>query len=98
MSAAYTNYAAGEFEGFGRDLGVALALTFIGHCEEKCDPSHQAMSSMIEEQLYPTGIQGDDNSVYLAYLNTIYEQRSDAEERAQHPESPDDLVATYPWV
>jgi hypothetical protein len=30
MSAAYTNYRAGEYEGFGRDVGIALALIFIG--------------------------------------------------------------------
>ena len=30
MSAAYTNYMAGDFEGFGRDIGIALALIFIG--------------------------------------------------------------------
>jgi len=30
MSAAYTNYSAKEFEGFGRDVGVALAMVFVG--------------------------------------------------------------------
>lgn len=30
MSAAYTNYNAKEFEGFGKDIGIALALVFIG--------------------------------------------------------------------
>jgi len=30
MSAAFTNYKSGEFEGFGREVGVALALIFIG--------------------------------------------------------------------
>ena len=43
MSAAYTNYKVGEYEGFGRDIGVALALTFIGACDPKsgaeCDVS-----------------------------------------------------------
>jgi hypothetical protein len=30
MTAAYTNYKLKEYEGFGRDIGVVLALTFIG--------------------------------------------------------------------
>jgi hypothetical protein len=30
MTAAYTNYKLGAYEGFGRDIGVALAITFIG--------------------------------------------------------------------
>jgi hypothetical protein len=29
MTAAFTNYQKGEYEGFGRNLGVALALIFI---------------------------------------------------------------------
>jgi hypothetical protein len=33
MSAAYTNYKVAEYEGFGRDIGVALALVFIGACD-----------------------------------------------------------------
>jgi len=30
MSAAYTNYNLGKVEDFGRDIGAALALIFIG--------------------------------------------------------------------
>ena len=30
MTAAYTNYIEKEYEGFGRDIGVALALIFVG--------------------------------------------------------------------
>ena len=33
MSAAYTNYIEKEYEGFGRDIGVALALVFVGSSE-----------------------------------------------------------------
>merc|ERR1711912_163031 len=33
MSAAYTNYMAKDFESFGRDIGVSLALIFIGASE-----------------------------------------------------------------
>ena len=38
MTAAFTNYQKGEYEGFGRDLGVALALIFDFEANEK---SHQ---------------------------------------------------------
>ena len=30
LSAAYTNYLGAEYEAFGNDVGVALALVFIG--------------------------------------------------------------------
>lgn len=33
MSAAYTNYQAKEYEAFGRDIGVAMALVLIGAVE-----------------------------------------------------------------
>lgn len=33
MRAAYTNYKEKEYEGFGRDIGVALALVFVGSSE-----------------------------------------------------------------
>ena len=35
MTAAYTNYKLGAYEGFGRDIGVALAITFIGTTSSK---------------------------------------------------------------
>jgi hypothetical protein len=37
MTAAFTNYQKREYEGFGRDLGVALAMIFI----EANEGSHQ---------------------------------------------------------
>lgn len=30
LSAAYTNYLGEQYEEFGRDIGVSLALIFIG--------------------------------------------------------------------
>lgn len=101
ISAAYTNYKVGEFEGFGRDLGVAMALVFMGACDPSvtaCSDSTEAMKSMVKQQLYPTGIEGDDNKMYLAYLSTLLTQRQEAEYKALHPiiESPEDLVAKMP--
>lgn len=98
MSAAYTNYKVKEWEGFGRDIGVALALVFIGACDKECTDSHNAMKSIIQDELYPTNIGGDDNAMYIAYLDMIMRQREEAEYRAAHPvaESPEDLLASYP--
>lgn len=55
MSAAYTSYMAKEYESFGRDLGVSLALVFIGASNAaKLDPgAAKVMQSMAEMQLYP---------------------------------------------
>lgn len=55
MSAAYTNYLAKEYESFGRDIGVSLALIFIGASEAaKANPgAAKVMESMAEMELYP---------------------------------------------
>lgn len=37
MSAAYTNYNDKNFEGFGRDIGIAMALVFIGAGDSNID-------------------------------------------------------------
>ena len=100
ISAAYTSYKVAEYENFGRDMGVAMALVFIGACDPKksdeCDPSSEAMRTMVKQQLYPTGLEGDDNSMYLAFLDTLLRDREEAEYRAEHPESPDDIIAPMP--
>jgi len=41
MSAAYTNYNLGKVEDFGRDIGAALALIFIG----AVDPATSSIDS-----------------------------------------------------
>jgi len=41
MSAAYTNYNLGKVEDFGRDIGAALALIFIG----AVDPSTSSIDA-----------------------------------------------------
>lgn len=48
MSAAYTNYSAKEFEGFGRDIGVALALIFIGATDSSSSISPGALKSAMQ--------------------------------------------------
>jgi hypothetical protein len=85
ISAAYTSYKVAEYENFGRDMGVAMALVLIGACDEKaeaCDESSEAMKSMVQGQLYPTGLEGDDNHMYLAYLDNMLREREEAEHRA----------------
>lgn len=42
LSAAYTNYLGAQYEEFGRDIGVSLALVFIGsNSGANLDPKSQ---------------------------------------------------------
>lgn len=55
MNAGYTNYLAKEYEAFGRDVGVALTMIFIGASNTaKINPGMaKVMESMAEMELYP---------------------------------------------
>lgn len=93
MSAAYTNYRAGDFEGFGRDVGVALALIFIGadSSASNIDPNaRKAAMHLVEAELYPTGMNGDNKEAYVNFLDAILTERELA------MQVPDDLVAAAP--
>mgnify|MGYP006118183247 FL=1 len=97
MSAAYTNYKEKEYEGFGRDIGVALALVFVGSTESSLNNSENARKSamtLIENELYPSGLEGDDNSAYIAYLDALLTE----EEEARYVDYNDDIVASLPGV
>jgi hypothetical protein len=37
MSAAYTAYNEGQYEQFGKDIGIAMALVFIGAGDSNID-------------------------------------------------------------
>lgn len=77
LSAAYTNYLGAQYEDFGRDIGVSLALVFIGsNSDANVDPkSKTVMMSYAEGQLYPTLTQSifdsDDNRAYLNFLEYL---------------------------
>jgi hypothetical protein len=77
LSAAYTNYLGAQYEDFGRDIGIALALVFIGsNSGANLDPkSQQVMMSYAEGQLVPSLTQNiydsDDNTAYLNFLEYI---------------------------
>jgi len=77
MSAAYTSYIAKDFEGFGRDVGVAMSLIFIGASNAaKLKPGERdAMMSVQYDSLYPQLnkhiFNAEDNSKYLAFLHYI---------------------------
>lgn len=80
MSAAYTSYLAKEYESFGRDIGVSLALIFIGASDAaKANPgAAKVMESMAEMELYPE-ITGDmytsrDNKKWVEYLGKIADE------------------------
>ena len=66
-----------EYEAFGNDVGVALALVFIGsNSRANLDPkSQQVMMSYAEGQLYPTLTQNiydsNDNTAYVNFLEYI---------------------------
>ena len=77
LSAAYTNYLGGQYEEFGRDIGVSLALIFIGansgaNLDQK---SQTVMMSYAEGQLYPVLTKdiydSDDNTSYLNFLEYL---------------------------
>jgi len=81
MSAAYTNYQAKEFEGFGRDIGIAMALVFIGAGESHAsNGARQSAMKLVEAQLYPEDDAYGDNSQYIAFLDTIMTERDEARE------------------
>lgn len=76
MSAAYTNYNAKEFEGFGRDVGVSLALVFIGAGDSTVtEGARKAAMQQIDLQLYPTQYGGDSREIYIDLLDAIYTER-----------------------
>ena len=56
ISAAYTNYFANEYEEFGRDIGAAFALVYIGPSGvNKLSKEDQAkLKDMIEISMYPS--------------------------------------------
>jgi hypothetical protein len=91
MSAAFTNYRNSEFEGFGRDIGVALALIFIGAHDgtmNNQNPSaKQAAMVLVSEELYPTGVLGDSKKAYINYLDAVMREKEEA------MSLPEDLVA-----
>lgn len=77
MQAAYTNYLAKQYESFGKDIGVAMTLVFIGASDAaKLNPgAAKVMESMAEMELYPT-ITGQvygssDNKKWIEYLGAV---------------------------
>jgi len=75
MNAGYTNYLAKEYEAFGRDVGVALTMIFIGASNTaKLNPgAAKVMQSMATMELYPeiTGEVYNDvkNDRWIDYLD-----------------------------
>lgn len=77
MSAAYTSYLAKDYESFGRDIGVSLALIFIGASDAaKANPgAAKVMESMASMELHPSltddMYKSADNTKWLEYLAQI---------------------------
>lgn len=74
MSAAYTNYKAQEYEAFGKDIGVSLALILIGSVRPN-DKKGEAFQRQALRSIYTDG--GDtleyhtSNNLYIDYLERV---------------------------
>ena len=81
LSAAYTNYNEKKFEGFGRDVGVAMALVFIGAGDSHAsNGARQSAMKLVESELYPDSDDLGDNTQYIAFLDSILTEREHARE------------------
>ena len=84
LSAAYTSYYAKEYEAFGKDVGIAVALTFIGSVQPKGDLRNSIMGAA-KNQLYPDKDQIldhndiEDYQSKLAKVNDIWKVRQSQE-------------------
>lgn len=79
MSAAYTNYLGKDYESFGRDIGVSLALIFIGASDAaKANPgAAKVMESMAQMETFPSitdSYNNKDNTKWLQYLGSIADE------------------------
>jgi len=70
LSAAYTSYYAKEFEAFGKDVGIAVALTFIGSVQPKGDVRNSMMGSA-KNQLFPNKDQVLDEADIESYQSKL---------------------------
>lgn len=99
LSAAYTSYYAKEYEAFGKDVGIAVALTFIGSVQPKGDVRNSMMGSA-KNQLFPDKDQVlDEDDVHsyqskLAKVNDLWKLRQ-AEESEEINQIARDHKATH---
>ena len=76
IDAAFTAYLAKEYEDFGRDIGAAFALTFIGNGVTSSDAS--CLRTMQTAYLYPeisSHYSVKDNQAYIDYLEYLSKSR-----------------------
>jgi hypothetical protein len=58
-----------------------MALVFIGAGDSQIsDGARQSAMSIVQNELYPTGINGDDRSGYIQFLSTIKAERDAAKQ------------------
>lgn len=78
LDAAYTAYLAKEYEDFGRDIGSATTLIFLGNSTiTGADASR--LHNMQQAYLYPSVSQGynqADNKAFVDYLEYVSKSRS----------------------
>ena len=74
MSAAYTNYKAPEYEAFGKDVGISLAMILIGSVRPQDRKGHALLANS-KQSLKKSG--GDtlkfteSNKPYVDYLEKV---------------------------
>ena len=79
LDAAYTSYLAKEYEDFGRDIGAALSLTFVGDTSAAVTYGDTStLKGMQTAYLYPPLSKGytvKENKAYIDYLEFISKSR-----------------------
>ena len=78
LDAAYTAYLAKEYEDFGRDIGAAFTLTFIGD-SGVTSSELSTLTNMQTAYLYPSMSQtysASDNKAFVDYLEYLSKSRS----------------------
>ena len=79
LDAAYTAYLAKEYEDFGRDMGSAFTLTFIGNSTAVTSSEASKLTNMQTAYLYPeisARYTEKDNKAYVDYLEFISKSRA----------------------
>lgn len=101
MSSAYTNYLIPDYEEFGRGIGSALALVYIGPAgvNKLSEADRAKLKDMIELSMYPSLTEDvymdEDNKAYLEYLVYLMEMR-DGDTETQKPDLDDIIVPSVP--
>lgn len=102
IRAAYTNYFAHKYEEFGRDIGAALALVYIGPSgvAKLTEAEREKLKDLLEDSMYPSlspdTFTDENNKAYLEYLIFLYNARMDLDLDVKEPHIDDIFVPAKP--